>query len=89
MPVAGPATPPVARRLAERLRPGTVGSGSGGLRAIGALTRAATVSEELSLKLDFTKLDADFLKVASAPVFQRLDYLLNRPYGTDTLLCRK
>ena len=47
------------------------------------------MSEELSLKLDFTKLDAYFLKVASAPVFQRLDYLLNRPYGTDTLLCRK
>lgn len=45
---------------------------------IGGLTRAATVLEELSLKLDFTKLDADFLKVASAPVFQRLGYLLNR-----------
>lgn len=45
---------------------------------IGGLTRAATVLEELSLKLDFTKLDADFLKVASAPVFQRLGYLLDR-----------
>jgi predicted transcriptional regulator of viral defense system len=45
---------------------------------IGGLTRAATVLEELSLKLDFTKLDASFLKVASAPVFQRLGYLLDR-----------
>lgn len=45
---------------------------------IGGLTRAATVLEELSLKLDFSKLDADFLKVASAPVFQRLGYLLDR-----------
>lgn len=41
---------------------------------IGGLTRAATVLEELSLKLDFTKLDADFLKADSAPVFQRLGY---------------
>ena len=45
---------------------------------IGALTRAATVLEELSLKLDFSKLDVGFLKVASAPVFQRLGYLLDR-----------
>ena len=33
--------------------------------------------EELSLKLDFSKLDTDFLRVASAPVFQRLGYLLD------------
>lgn len=39
---------------------------------IGGLTRAATVLEELSLKLD-----AGFLKVASAPVFQRMGYLLD------------
>ena len=45
---------------------------------IGGLTKAATVLEELSLKLDFTNLDADFLMVASAPVFQRLGYLLDR-----------
>ena len=48
---------------------------------IGGLTRAATVLEELSLKLDFTKLDADFLKVASAPAFQRLGYLLDCVLG--------
>lgn len=50
---------------------------------IGGLTRAATVLEELSLKLDFTKLDADFLKVASAPVFQRLGYLLDCVLGEE------
>ena len=44
---------------------------------VGGLTRAATVLEELSLKLDFSKLDTDFLRVASAPVFQRLGYLLD------------
>ena len=44
----------------------------------GGLTRAATVLEELSGKLDFTKLDNGFLKVAAAPVFQRLGYLLDR-----------
>lgn len=44
---------------------------------VGGLTRAATVLEELAQKLDFTKLDAEFLRVASAPVFQRLGYLLD------------
>lgn len=44
---------------------------------IGGLARAATVLEELSLELDFSKLDTDFLRVASAPVFQRLGYLLD------------
>ena len=39
---------------------------------VGGLTRTATVLEELSLKLD-----AGFLKVASAPVFQRMGYLLD------------
>lgn len=52
---------------------------------IGGLTRAATVLEELSLKLDFTKLDADFLKVASAPVFQRLGYLLDCVLGEEAI----
>lgn len=45
---------------------------------VGGLTRAATVLEELVLKLDFTKLDAEFARVASVPVFQRLGYLLDR-----------
>ena len=45
---------------------------------VGGLTRAATVLEELSLKLDFSRLDASFLQVAPAPVFQRLGYLLDR-----------
>lgn len=52
---------------------------------IGGLTRAATVLEELSMKLDFTKLDADFLKVASAPVFQRLGYLLDRVLEEESI----
>lgn len=52
---------------------------------IGGLTRAATVLEELSLKLDFTKLDADFLKVACAPVFQRLGYLLDCVLGEEAI----
>jgi predicted transcriptional regulator of viral defense system len=52
---------------------------------IGGLTRAATVLEELSLKLDFTKLDADFMKVASAPVFQRLGYLLDCVLGEESI----
>ena len=52
---------------------------------IGDLTRAATVLEELSLKLDFTKLDADFLKVASAPVFQSLGYLLDCVLGEEAI----
>lgn len=43
---------------------------------IGGLTRAATVLEELALKLDFVRLDGNFLRVAAAPVFQRLGYLL-------------
>lgn len=38
---------------------------------IGGLTRAATVLEELSPKLDFTKLDADFLKEHLANVTYR------------------
>lgn len=52
---------------------------------IGGLTRAATVLEELSLKLDFTKLDVDFLKVASAPIFQRLGYLLDCVLGEEAI----
>ena len=52
---------------------------------IGGLTRAATVLEELSLKLDFTKLDADFLKVASAPVFKLLGYLLDCVLGEEVI----
>lgn len=44
---------------------------------IGGLARAATVLEELAAKLDFSKVDSDFLKTASAPVFQRLGYLLD------------
>ena len=44
---------------------------------VGGLTRAATVLEELSLKLDFSHLDATFLQVAPAPAFQRLGYLLD------------
>lgn len=52
---------------------------------VGGLTRAATLLEELSLKLDFSKLDADFLKVASAPVFQRLGYLLDRVLDEDAI----
>ena len=45
---------------------------------VGGLTRAATVLEELVPKLDFSRLDTSFLRVASAPVFQRLGYLLDR-----------
>ena len=41
--------------------------------------------EELSLKLDFTKMEADFLKVASAPVFQRLGYLLDRVLEEESI----
>lgn len=53
---------------------------------IGGLKRAATVLEELlSLKLDFTKMDADFLKVASNPVFQRLCYLLDCVLGEEAI----
>lgn len=52
---------------------------------VGGLTRTATVLEELSLKLDFSKLDADFLKVASAPVFQRLGYLLDCVLGEEDI----
>ena len=52
---------------------------------VGGLTRATTVLEELSLKLDFSKLDADFLKVASAPVFQRLGYLLDCVLGEEDI----
>ena len=36
------------------------------------------VLEELAPKLDFSRLDTSFLRVASAPVFQRLGYLLDR-----------
>ena len=45
---------------------------------VGGLSRSATVLEELALKLDFARLDAPFLQVAPAPVFQRLGYLLDR-----------
>lgn len=41
--------------------------------------------DELSLKLDFTKLDAGFLKVASAPTFQRLGYLLDCALGEEAI----
>ncbi len=44
---------------------------------VGGMTRAATMLDELALKLDFTKHDREFLRVASAPVFQRLGYLLD------------
>lgn len=52
---------------------------------IGGLTRAATVLEELALKLDFARLDASFLQVAPAPVFQRLGYLLDRVLEEESL----
>ena len=52
---------------------------------IGGLTRAATVLEELALKLDFSRLDASFLQVAPAPVFQRLGYLLDRVLEEESL----
>ena len=52
---------------------------------VGGLTRAATVLEELSLKLDFSHLDATFLQVAPAPVFQRLGYLLDRLLEEESL----
>ena len=52
---------------------------------VGGLTRAATVLEELSLKLDFSHLDATFLQVAPAPVFQRLGYLLDRVLEEESL----
>ena len=45
---------------------------------VGGLTRAATVLEELAIKLDFGHLDTDFTKVASIPTFQRLGYLLDQ-----------
>jgi len=51
----------------------------------GGLTRAATVLEELSQRLDFTCLGAAFLKVASVPVFQRLGYLLDRVLGEESI----
>ena len=43
------------------------------------------LEETTELKLDFTKLDADFLKVASAPVFQRLGYLLDRVLEEESI----
>ena len=52
---------------------------------VGGLTRAATVLEELALKLDFSRLDAAFLQVAPAPVFQRLGYLLDRVLEEECL----
>ena len=52
---------------------------------IGGLTRAATVLEELAQKLDFSRLDASFLQVAPAPVFQRLGYLLDRVLEEESL----
>ena len=52
---------------------------------IGGLTRASMLLEELSLKLDFSKLETDFLKVASTPVFQRLGYLLDRVLEEETI----
>ena len=52
---------------------------------VGGLTRAATVLEELSLKLDFSHLDATFLQVAPTPVFQRLGYLLDRVLEEESL----
>ena len=52
---------------------------------VGGLTRAATVLEELALRLDFSRLDASFLKVAPAPVFQRLGYLLDRVLEEERL----
>ena len=52
---------------------------------VGGLTRAATVLEELALRLDFSRLDASFLKVAPAPVFQRLGYLLDRVLEEESL----
>ncbi len=52
---------------------------------VGGLTRAATVLEELALKLDFSRLDASFLQVAPAPVFQRLGYLLDRVLEEESL----
>lgn len=45
---------------------------------VGGLTRAATVLEELAMKLDFSHLGTDFAKVASVPAFQRLGYLLDQ-----------
>ena len=52
---------------------------------IGGLSRASTVLEELSLKLDFSHLKESFLQVASVPVFQRLGYLLDRVLEEDVL----
>ena len=43
------------------------------------------MSSQSGMKLDFTKLDADFLKVASAPVFQRLGYLLDCVLGEEAI----
>ena len=52
---------------------------------VGGLTRAATVLEELALKLDFSRLDTSFLQVAPAPVFQRLGYLLDHVLEEESL----
>ena len=52
---------------------------------VGGLTRAATVLEELAMKLDFAHIDTDFAKVASAPVFQRLGYLLDSVLQESTV----
>lgn len=52
---------------------------------VGGLTRAATVLEELALKLDFSRLNASFLQVSPAPVFQRLGYLLDRVLEEESL----
>ncbi len=52
---------------------------------IGGLSRAATVLEELSMNLDFAKLSTVFLKIAPAPVFQRLGYLLDRVLDEETI----
>jgi len=42
----------------------------------GSITRAATVLAELSSRLDFAKVGADFLRVAPVASFQRLGYIL-------------
>ena len=52
---------------------------------VGGLTRAATVLEELALKLDFSRLDTSFLQVAPASVFQRLGYLLDHVLEEESL----
>ena len=44
----------------------------------GSITRAATVLSELAEKMDFSRLESEFVKVAPIACFQRLGYILEQ-----------